>query len=406
MIENKYPAERLLKAIENINDRSNFFAICPLNLYWPIADKLKALGVKGFLPTKEDRELESDREAAKEFVQKNYKGLEVAEHQEFKTIEEAIKFLSENENLYVLKGFSDDAPTVVPNGLGDVEINHAEIENSLKTNQKFYESEGFILEEKINDIIEFTPEATSFDGKVLGVSVDVEAKPLGAGDTGYMTGCSLNTIFWIPPNSEIYNIFLKPQEELMLRKNELTVWDASVLYSPSKDKFYFGEFCENRWGYDSIFAEIATLGSATKYFENLVKGEELIQGAKKFGSSIRIFNLLPDLKIPGRPLADSIIITEPSDLNIWLWDAKQEEDKLMSVGYDKDLATVSGAADTFEESVRESYKNLKEKFYFGEMYYRPEFDFLSKDYPTSITNRLNFVLNKFKLTTDENKEFS
>ncbi len=36
---------------------------------------------------------------------------------------------------------------------------------------------------------------------------------------------------------------------------------------------YFGEFCSNRPGYNSLFTELALAGSATKFFEKIVRKE-------------------------------------------------------------------------------------------------------------------------------------
>jgi hypothetical protein len=40
----------------------------------------------------------------------------------------------------------------------DKQVAYDELEDIMISNQKLYESEGFILEEKIEDLIEFTPE--------------------------------------------------------------------------------------------------------------------------------------------------------------------------------------------------------------------------------------------------------
>src|SRR6185436_20764581 len=79
--------------------------------------------------------------------------------------------------------------------------------------------------------------------------------------------------------------------------------------------------------------------------------------------------------------------------NLWLWDVKREGGKLVSVGSDWNLAVVTGKGRSIEEAVKEMYRSVDD-FSFVGAYYRPKFDYLSLDYPTSIINRLNYGLQR------------
>jgi len=376
----KYDADKLLKALLKVKDKENYSIFCDFNYLYPYAEKLKEAGFKGLLPTKDDYEFEKDRNKAKEFVENNYPIFSKQEVYEFSNIDEAIDFLNENQNtLFVLKGNHPDAPTIVPIS-DEPEENHDELVNELKKNKKIYEQEGFILEEKISDIREFTPESMAYNGNIVGINVDIEAKYLGAGDTGGQTGCSFCVVIWLNKDSQIYEKFLKPLEGDILRKNELTIGDASVLYSPSRDKFYFGEFSKNRWGFDSVFAELSTFNSVSEYFEQILEGKNL-NPKYKYGVAVRLFNIDKE---------KNLLIHIKNNKNIWLFDAKKKEESIYTCGVGKDIAVVTGAGNTLEEAVENAYNNLK-NIKFDGMYYRPKHDFLSFDYPTSIPNRMNLL---------------
>ena len=397
MFDVKMDALALLDKMADIpmKERAEYFVIFDFNDLWMLADKVRAMGgYKGFLPTEEDHKIEEDRNYAKDLVKKHYKDIDLQECYEFKTVEEAIEFMREegSDKPFVSKGYDVDAPTVVPES-NDPEVNHKEIIDVLMKNAEAYEKGGFILEEKITDAIEFTPEAVSFDGKLLGLNIDIEAKGLGSGDTGRQTGCSLDLVFWLDIQHQVYEKFLKPMEKYFMRKNELCVWDASILYSPSRNKFYFGEYCGNRWGYNAIFTELCTFRAASDYFEKLVKGE-LLYGekgqTKQFGASIRAFNLTDDKKFKGMQTKDSLILTNRNDKNVWLIDVKDVDGTLYNCGLDKDLMVITGSGDTINEAVESAYSLEKKVSWVGK-YTRPIHDYLSTVYQTSIINRFNQI---------------
>jgi len=389
LLKHKYDADVLLKALLKVKSKDEFFIFCDFNYLYNYADKLREAGFKGLLPHKEDAKLEEDRKLAKQVVQAFYNELEPVPNYEFKTIDEAIKFIQQRQELFVLKGNSPEAFTFVPQGT-DVKINHEEIITTLQQFKDVFEKDGFILEEKITDIIEFTPEAIAFDGEVLTANIDIELKFLGAGDTGYQTGCSGDYIFYVDIGGEIFKKFLQPLMPFMVRPNEMTVWDASVLYSPSRQKFYFGEYCPDRVGYNAVFTEMTALGGADVYFDYIMKKQKF--KADKVATSINIFNLT----LKKKEWADELIFDFPDGLNYWIWDVKKRGDTKVNVGYDKSAGVVTASGTDINEAAEQMYKNL-EQVHLSAMYYRPKHDFLSTDYPTSIPNRLKVLQEMFNL---------
>ena len=154
----KMPAEKVIKAMEKIEDKDEYFVFFDLNSLWKYSEMVIKMGFeKGIFPTFEDWKLEEDRNMAKGIVEKHYKDLEIAEVEEFKSVEDAEEFLKEAEHCFVLKGNSDDCSTVVPH-TDDVEFANKLIIDQLQDGRAEYEAAGFILEKKIPNAMEFTPE--------------------------------------------------------------------------------------------------------------------------------------------------------------------------------------------------------------------------------------------------------
>lgn len=239
---NRIPLDKLLKVLPSL-DRDKYFLFFDDNALYQIAEKVAPLGFPGNYPTKWDRQMEIDRDKAKEFVKANYPDVKVAEYHEFKKIEEAEKFLEDTDKEWVLKGFSPNAETVVPS-IDDIELAKEQILDALKTNPKDFESEGFLLEEYIPNPIEITPESVWYNGELLYTNIDLEYKKIGAGDVGYNTGCSGDFVFTTPINASINKIsFPEVVSKLAKQHKGLFIWDISLLVDKRTNTFYFGEFC-------------------------------------------------------------------------------------------------------------------------------------------------------------------
>ena len=383
MIE-KTTAKALATSLETSRP-NDWFVFCDFNYFWPYADRLRKKGYHGLLPSKEDQRLEKDRDYAKEFVQEHYKEVDVAEHENFKTVQDAQRYLDKNaETLYVLKGNSDECPTVVPS-VDDPKINRELIVDSLERFKKWYEKEGFSLEEKIPDIIEFTPEAYGYDGEVIAVSVDIEHKHLGSRG-GQMEGCAASLVLWQEFDSLIYEYFLAPLEKQMLREREFTIWDMSVYWSPSRQQFFFGEFCPNRPGYDCVFAEISSEGGVEAWIKK-IKSTYNFGKEKSYGTALRIFN---KQRIDPKKGWQEMVICDPKDPNVFLWDIREENKKLYTVGYDSNTYVVSGSGNTVKDAINDLYKN-DEHVVFDSGYSLEKHDWFDTEYPENILHRLEIL---------------
>jgi hypothetical protein len=405
MIE-KIDADELIEKMRKENPE-DWFVICDFNYVYPYAEKLKKMGFKGILPTREDFEFEEDRNKAKEYVFRKYEIFSQQDIQEFDSIKEALNFLKKSEKIYGIKGFNPEAPTYFPMS-NDKQIAYDELEDIMISNQKLYESKGFILEEKIEDMIEFIPEIISFDGEIVGINIDIENKPIGAGNIGFQTGDAASFIFWIDKNEpafqKLYDLFFRPSMDRWTRENEMVVWDAGVMYSPSRNAFYFTEFCSNREGYSALFDKLSTFNSVSEYYERTMNKQYLFdKDVKPFGNSIRVFNEIRDRNFKHLIMKDARIIADENNPNVWLWDVYKKNGKLYTAGLDHNLAVITFAGDNWKENfyVIDNMLSDGKTFVFPGMLYRRAFDLTRNDYPQNFDERIRFVYNFIE---EENKQ--
>jgi len=403
----KYDAKKVLKRMQSIKQKDDWFIFFDFNNLWRFADAVQKMGFKnGFFPTEEDHLFEKDRQAAKEVVEKYYPGLKLVETTEYKTIEEAKAYIEVNpDKMFVAKGNSDDADTFCTDSeipaLGGMELI-----NALEKGKKDYESMGFILEEKINNPIELTPQIVFYDGKPVFTDMDIENKPIGSGSISIQTGCASCLVKKTEFKDEINKIaFPKYVFDMAKKRKGMFVWDASILIDPKTGEKYFGEFCSNRLGWDSVFAEIAMSGGATMWIQNIMNGQNPLQ--KEFGATVRGFVMAKK----GKGLSYEMPMSEmewmeKEDKKLFVYEMKFEEKdelKAFNMGVSTDLMVSASAADNLPQAVNSCYKGIK-GFSFKGLYYRPKFDFLSEEYPTSISNRLKYYDETFAKNNNPNDQ--
>lgn len=391
-IVKKKPAEELLKEMKTYKNPQDYFVYFDTNGLYAFAEQIKDLGFNGNFPTREDYMYEMDRDKAKEFVKKYYSKLNIARKKEFTSISDAKKFLSDTDEVWVLKGNGDETNAFVPD-IDDPVLAARQVIEAMEKDSSSFESEGFILELLIPSVMEITPEKIYYDGEPIAVTIDIENKPIGSGNISIQTGCAADLVFPITNEDRISQIAFPPIVDEIAKKHKgLFYWDASILINKRDGKMYFGEFCPNRPGYNSSFTEFAQCGSVHEFFEKVVqKKNPFTLGT--IATSIRIFNLHREDNTKQILGGLTVDFAPEVEKDIWLWDVKKKGKKLLNVGYDDCIACITGTGTSVEEAVNRMYRNL-EKFSFLGAYYRPKADFLSLGYSTSILNRLNYGMER------------
>lgn len=388
----KMPADKLVEKMRTIKNPQDYFVFFDFNFLFKYAEQVKEMGFHGNFPTEQDHLFEQDRDGAKDFVRTHYPRLNIAEVKEFNRISTAIQFLRESDDIWVVKGYDENAETFVPS-IDDTELAKGQIIEALENGKDLYEHQGFILELLIPQAIELTPEKLYYNGVPVACSLDIENKPLGSGNLSIQTGCAADLVFPTEMTDRINEIAFPPIVDEMAKQHKgLFIWDASLLINKKNGKIYFGEFCSNRPGYNAFFTEMCQGKSLDDFFSKIARGENPFT-LGTVATSMRIFNLArtaDDRYVMG----GSTIKYKPEiGTDLWFFDAIKKGRKIVSAGADWNLAVITGSGNSINEAVTKMYNNL-ERFSFYGAYYRPKSDYLSLDYPTSILNRLNYGLDR------------
>lgn len=383
-----HDAKKVIRAMAKIRDKENYFILADSNNTFKYTTAAQKLGFTGFLPNEQDRMFEVEREEGKNFVRENYPDVEVAEVKKFKTIDEGISFIQDTESLWVLKSDGDDGDTVVPETM-EPELAREQLIDALQKQKSEYESNGFILEEKITDPIEVTPEFMFWNGELISSTIDIENKPIGCGNVGSQTGCSSNLVFKITTEDKIHDIACPPAVyEMAKNRKGLFIWDISLLID-SSGRMFFGEFCSNRFGWDAFPTELAMAqedGMITPFFDKVVKGEDPL--VSKFGAGIRMFNIDQGCKI----LEDGLVeYDDDIEHRLFIYEMKEKNGKYNSTCSSWDFGVATGSSSNMQDAIDEAYE-VNDKIAFDAKYYRPKFDFVSTDYSSAIMNRYNYLV--------------
>lgn len=383
----KYSADEVLKMIKKIKDKEEWIVLTDSNSNFFYTEKALEMGfVNGIFPTAEDRSMECDRKKSKDFVKEHYPDVKVAEVKIFKEVAEAIAFLKESEDLWVLKSCGDSGDTVCPN-TEDVDVCREEIVAKLEEMKKEYEENGLMLEPRILEPIELTPEMVFVDGVPVVISLDIEIKNIGIGSS-VQTGCMANLIVRTDIEDRINKIaFPEIVHEMAKKRKGLFCWDISLLID-KKGTMYFGEFCSQRFGWDSFPTELVMSADdthskvVTPYFAALLYKKNPLR--KQFGVGVRMLNIGTNGK-----LVDGGIVEVDNDALpcTFLYEVRGGiEGGIVSNTQGFDFGVTCSASDDLYEAINECYEYV-EKVIFEAKYYRAKEDFMSYGYPQSIMRR-------------------
>lgn len=395
------PAESVMEFAASVPDKDQWFVMLDYGDLWPWSDRLREMGFsKGVFPTEEGYLLEKDRQRGKAFAKENYPGVTVADASEFKQVDEAIEFLENNpDKVFVLKSEGSEAETVVPE-TDDPDLAHRQVIGALASEKAEYEKGSFTLEEKIKRPIEISPVMVFWNGEALFSLVELENKGLGSGNIGRLTGGCQNLTIYTPLGCRLNEIaFPDVVHRAAKEQPGVGIYDAGLLFDG--EKFCFTEFCGHRWGWDGIFSELSMCRDGeqspfvSRHFDLMAEGKTPI--SNKFGVAVRLFQTQPDDKL-ANVYQDGYTMDWKDEVSqdLFLYCIRSEKDgedkeRFLSVGYRKDLGVAVGASDFWEAAVDQAYSACS-GFAMTGTYYRPKFDFVSRDYFSSIPNRYRWLI--------------
>jgi len=258
-----------------------------------------------------------------------------------------------------------------------------------------FEKGKIIVEEKIINAIEFTPQLIFYNGKPIYSQIEIETRMLGCLDIGDQTGGNENLIIHTELSDPINKIVFPPivYEEASTRKG-LYIRDAGIL-SDGID-LYFTEFAGCRYGWGGIFSELSasmTTDLITDYFDKIVRGQDPY--TYKYGTSLALYTLGYDHEFAGFPQSGiPVNIEDGYESDFFMYQVKKIKNRIITVGYrcfsSAPLGYVTGRGETIESAVENLYTHLK-RFSLKGIYYRPESDFLSVENNKCILKRVEFL---------------
>ena len=379
----------VIKAMKKLKP-ADYFITGDTNAAFAFTEQALKMGFTGMLTEEKDRMFEVDREAAKEIVEKNYPALEVMEHKEFKTAQEGVDFLQDTDKTWVLKSLGDSGETIVPK-IDDPELASQQLIDVLNRDKKAYEENGFMLEQKVIDGIELTPQAVFLDGTLVFTDLDIETKTMGSHERGPNKGCGTNLIVRTNPKDKLNKMaFPKYVHDLAKSRKGIFIIDAGILFDRNSKRAYFTEFCFQRFGWDAFPTELSMCDSVASYFESIMKGENPLK--RRFGAGVRLFNLNQDDERYPEPEL-SVNWKEEAEKDLYLYDVKKSKGKVVTAGFQQDLGVATGSGDFLMQAIGKCYENAN-AISLKDMYYKSHEDFVSREYPQSILNRLMFAVSE------------
>ena len=400
-ILSKLPLDAFLKKIKSIPQKDGWFYFSDYNIFYNIDQQVMDMGfTKGHFHTVEDFLREKDRATAKAFLKQHYTVLEVAETKQFGAgqVDQAIAFMQTSDKVWVVKSDGNFGETIVPDARGS-EPARKQVISELTMHKMAYNKGPISLEEKIMDPIEFCPQLAFWDGKPIYATVEIETRMLGSADSGGQTGGNQNLIARLPLDGMMVKMFFPPIVYEMAKMHRgLFLFDAGILYDPSRDKYFFTEFAGNRQGWPGIFSEIAMARhegkAATNYFEAISQGRTPIRHS--IGVTLSTYALEADPVFPAL-LKEGLSIDIRDRMCVLPYQVRYDQGRMVNVGYraydSGALAYVVSRGDDIAGAVHGIFFDLDSLSFKG-LYYRSLEDFLSMGYQSSIPSRAAFLMQK------------
>ena len=325
-----FPKIELDKLMKERNNFKNAYFIWDFNHNFEESEILRKEGFKVWGGSEFTYKLEKDRNFGVEIVKKA--GLETPPTFEFKTKEEGMKFLDENEDLaYVFKPDEGDGcfTTYVPDATKPDKANR-ELYDYLDSQEG--ETGYYVLQER-KDGLEINIEYWVYKGKPFLCHANFESKRKLNHDEGEMVGCSQDIEFIVPINCKLAVDTIGKLLKLPEFKDYTGPVDMNVIIC--EKKYYFLEFC-CRMGYSATPNLIMNLcmipfpDLMTRWIDGKVEGiaENFKEG---FGASV---NLYIDHKKSNLP------IFLPEDTKFYMYDLQKKENKFFLCGYAQEVGII------------------------------------------------------------------
>ncbi|KPJ56368.1 phosphoribosylamine--glycine ligase [Parcubacteria bacterium DG_74_2] len=338
-----------------------------------IAQELRSKGKKVVGGTAYTDMLEDDRSFGQRELKKH--GIKIIPFWEFSSFDEAITFVKEHPDEYVIKP-SGEAQNIKRLLFVGQEKDGSDIIRVLESYKKvwFKEVKIFQLQKKVNGVE--VAVGAFFNGKdfIYPININFEHKKLFPGDFGPATGEMGTSMFWSQPNL-LFSSTLEKLKDTLRRENYVGYIDLNCIVNSYG--VYPLEFT-SRFGYPTI--SIQQQGMITPIGEllyHLANGNDIDLKCKK-GFQVGVRLVVPPYPFKDKMTFDSFskdaVITFKSKLGnngIHIEDVKLVNDQWIITGSSGVALIIVGTGLTMKEAQKQAYSRIK-NILIPNMYYRDD----------------------------------
>jgi phosphoribosylamine--glycine ligase len=337
-----------------------------------IAQELRAKGKKVIGGSEYTDQLEDDRTFGQEELKKA--GISIVPFWEFRSFDEAIGFVRENPNRYVIKP-SGGAQNIKRLLFVGEEEDGKDVIQVLEAYKKAWSKEiqVFQLQKRMTGV-EIAVGAF-FNGQqfVYPINVNFEHKKLFPGNIGPSTGEMGTAMYWSGPN-KIFNATLKKMESRLRQEGYAGYIDINCIVNASG--IYPLEFT-SRFGYPTIaIQQEGILMPISEFFYELACGRlENFKTRKGFQLGVRV--VVPPYPFHDQQTFDACsrnaaILFKKRDLEgIHIEDVKQVNGQWLIAGEVGVVLVVVGTGQTLKQAKNQAYFRLSQVM-IPSMYYRTD----------------------------------
>jgi len=377
--------------IENENDRDIGWGFFPIIKEWrsqinwadvivfddvlgqgTIAQELRSRGKFVIGGTPYTDKLEDDRSFGQEQLKEH--GIPILPYQNYTSFDEAVTFVKNNPNKYVIKP-SGDAQNIKHLLYIGEEEDGSDVIRILEAYKKAWSNEikEFQLQRKVTGVE--VGVGGFFNGKEFldPININFEHKKLLPGNLGPSTGEMGTSMFWTMPN-RLFNSTIKKFEETLGRENYVGYFDLNCIVNGNG--IYPLEFtC--RFGYPTIFIQQEGMSMPlSEFFYKMAAGENFeIKTRKGFQVGVRII-------VPPYPFNDpatfeaysknaAITFKKPILDGVHIEDVKKINEEWRVAGKVGVALTVVGTGPTMKQAQLQAYHRVK-NILIANMYYRTD----------------------------------
>ncbi|MEM4248606.1 MAG: phosphoribosylglycinamide synthetase C domain-containing protein [Candidatus Nanoarchaeia archaeon] len=337
-----------------------------------IADKLRKEGKLVVGGSAYTDKLEDDRDFGQEELKKA--GVNVLPHWAFTNFDDAIKFIKENPNRYVLKpsGAAQNEKELLFVGRED---DSKDVIQILELYKKNWAKKIKVLQLQRHATGVEVAVGAFFNGKefVMPVCVNFEHKKLFPGEIGPSTGEMGTSCYW-STMSQIFKSTLERMQPALSNSGYVGYIDINCIVNAKG--IYPLEFT-TRFGYPTISLQLEGIQSPVgEFLYTIAKGEDYELKVKKG------FQVCVVIAVPPFPFLDpiafkkysedaTIIFQKPNYDGVHIGDVKFVEGDWRLAGVSGYALIITGSGNTMEEARRQAYQRVK-NIIIPNMFYRTD----------------------------------